>query len=195
VSDGLEDENASAAFKKVQGFFLQLKRLGVASLLVHHANKSGREMRGSTALETTFEVILGLTKPNIARMGEARFVAEFSKFRGKGDVRLQKREWKLTETGWDVSEDLPDDPRLDPVYLALKSHRFTSANQIGNELGMHRSTVLRRIERLVILGVLKKDEQHEFFSKARDLAKSNAENGWDEHYPDVAATALVDETF
>ena len=46
LSDGLDDENAATSFKKVQGFFLQLKRLGVATVLVHHSTKNGTAMRG-----------------------------------------------------------------------------------------------------------------------------------------------------
>ena len=46
LSDSLEDENDATQFKKVQDFFLQMKRCGVATLLVHHSNKGGKQMRG-----------------------------------------------------------------------------------------------------------------------------------------------------
>ena len=42
LSTGLDDENDATAFKQVQELFMELKRAGVATILVHHANKGGR---------------------------------------------------------------------------------------------------------------------------------------------------------
>lgn len=197
LSEGLEDENAAAAFKQVQGFLLELKRLGVATLLVHHANKSGHDMRGSTALETTFEVILGLKKPSVPKTGEARFVAEFGKFRGKGDERLQAREWSLAEDGWSITEALPEDPKSDSVYKALKSLRFKSMVEIAKELGVNKSTVSRRIQRLIAHGALKKDEHFEIFDMVREIQREERDGLPDWGEPDhgtETAEALL-ETF
>lgn len=182
LSDGLEDENAAAAFKQVQGFLLELKRLGVATLLVHHANKTGNDMRGSTALATTFEIILGLKKPTVPKTGEARFVAEFGKFRGKGDVRLQTREWTLTDKGWSVSEELPEDPKQDSVFRAIMSYRFKSLTEVSKELGIDKSTATRKVQRLIARGALKKDEHWEIFSKVKEMERQETHElpDWEE---------------
>lgn len=180
LTDDLDDENDSTCFKKVQDFFLQLKRAGVATILVHHSNKSGKAMRGSTALETTFEVILGLEKPQISSPGQAKFVAKFSKFRGKGDERLADRTWNLADEGWEISEAAPDDPSEDPIFLALKSLQFTNQSQIAKALGTSKSTVSRRLNSFEAHGLLKPDEATELFAKARDLKAIEAkdEPGW-----------------
>ncbi|WP_226553413.1 AAA family ATPase [Celeribacter naphthalenivorans] len=169
LSEGLDDENDSTSFKQVQDFFLQLKRAGIATVLVHHSNKQGKAMRGSTALAATFEAIIGLEKPRISSPGQAKFVAKFNKFRGKGDERLADRTWSLGDDGWLVSEANPEDPSDDPTLAALKSLQFTSRAQIAEELGVNKSTVTRRIQQWEKLGILKEGEADELFSKASEL--------------------------
>ncbi|MEX1662207.1 AAA family ATPase [Thioclava sp. 15-R06ZXC-3] len=169
LSDSLEDENASSEFKRVQDFFLQMKRAGIATILVHHANKGGKGMRGSTALETTFEVILGLQRPKVVAPGEACFHTNFTKFRGKGDHRLESRKWTLGDKGWEVSDSEPDNPEEDPVYIALKTLDFVNQNEIAEKLGINKGTVSRRLSKLKEQGVLKDREVDEAFQSAKKL--------------------------
>ena len=58
-----EDENSAAEFNAVTEFLLRLKARGVATMLVHHANKGGDNFRGSSKLAATFETIVKLEKP------------------------------------------------------------------------------------------------------------------------------------
>ncbi|GGL71070.1 AAA family ATPase [Wenxinia marina] len=169
LTDDLEDENASVAFKKVQDFFLNLKRLGVATILVHHSNKGGKQMRGSSALETTFEVIIGLKKPSIARPGQASFVLEFGKYRAQGDHSLDTQTWTLDGGRWVTSAHLPDDPAENPFFKALKSGRYVSHAEIGRALGVNRSTALRRVNAICAMGHLSRAEVNELFRRAKDL--------------------------
>ena len=57
----VEDENAASSFNAIQQFLLQLKVQGVATMLVHHAGKSG-DFRGSSKLAATFETIIKLER-------------------------------------------------------------------------------------------------------------------------------------
>ena len=158
LSDTLEDENDATVFKKVQDFFLQLKRLGIATILVHHSNKGGKAMRGSSAMETTFEVIIGLRKDRISRPGEAKFVATFDKYRRKGDDMIVAQAWTFEDGDWAVGEPLPEDMSSDPVILALRSTRFANLSAIAKALGVHASTVTRRIQAAEANEVLKRGE-------------------------------------
>jgi hypothetical protein len=169
LSDGLEDENDAGQFKKLQGFLLDMKRAGIVAILVHHANKGGRQMRGSTALETTFEVILGLTKAPLSRPGQASFKTEFGKFRAEGDHRLAARTWTLGEGGWIITDAEPEVGQEDPVVLALRSLDFTTMQEVGDKLGITKSAVSRRLKKARELGDLKDNEAEELFRKARNL--------------------------
>lgn len=172
LSADLADENDSTAFKSIQKLFLELKRAGVSAILVHHANKGGQSMRGSTALEATFEIIVGLKKPKVSAPGQAKFRVEFTKFRSKGDIRLEPRMWTLKETGWAITDELPDDPKDDPVYSAVKKMQFTSMQEIGDALGVSKATVSRRLKVLNELGVLKEAERRNYFEKAKELRQA-----------------------
>ncbi|OOY27920.1 hypothetical protein BMI90_08430 [Thioclava sp. L04-15] len=182
LSDALQDENASSEFKRVQDFFLQMKRAGIATILVHHANKNGRDMRGSTALATTFEVILGLQRPKVAAPGEACFQTVFTKFRGMGDRRLETRRWTLGAHGWEVSDSEPDEPRDDPVYAALKSLEFVNQTEIAERLGMNKATVSRRLSKLRAQGVLRDREVDDDFEKAKRLREERLYADVDEEF-------------
>ena len=169
LSSGLDDENDATAFKKVQDLFLELKREGVSTILVHHANKGGHSMRGSTALEATFEIIVGLKKPKVSAPGQAKFRAEFTKYRSKGDHRIANRVWTLEANGWNVAEDVPEDPKEDPVYAALKSLQYTSGREIAEALGMGKTTVANRLNYLIAMKAITKAERDECYKQARSL--------------------------
>ena len=105
-ADGLADENDATAFRSVMGFLLKMKQAGKTAILVHHANKSGNDARGSTALEATFEVKLGLHRPKVSKADTASFIAEFGKLRTKGaDSVSRPRVWTLGASGWTVEDD------------------------------------------------------------------------------------------
>lgn len=172
MSEGLREENAAAEFKPLQGLFMELKRAGVAAILVHHANKSGKDLRGSTALETTFEVILGLLKPGVRRPGKASFVTEFTKFRGQGDERLEARTWELGEGGWSIADQVFEDAREDPVVRAVRSLDFVTQEEIAAKLGLDKSTVSRRLKRAEAQGTLRPGELRDRFKSAKELRES-----------------------
>lgn len=80
----VSDENSTAAMAPVLEFLMRLKQAGIGCVLVHHSGKSATATyRGSSALATTFEAILGLKAPegNAARSG-AGFEMRWEKFRG-----------------------------------------------------------------------------------------------------------------
>ncbi len=170
VSDGLEDENASVAFKSVQSFFLSMKQMGIATILIHHSRKDGQALRGSQAMEVTFEVILGLSKDHLGSPGQASFIAKFQKNRSRGDARLEPRLWTLTDRdGWRLSDDVPEDAAKDAVIHAVRSLEFVSQTEIAERLGLNKSTVSRRISRAEARGDLKLNEAHDCFEQATKL--------------------------
>ncbi|MBY2985102.1 AAA family ATPase [Rhizobium leguminosarum] len=167
-ADGLADENDATAFRSIMGFLLMMKQAGKTAIVVHHANKSGKDARGSTALEATFEVKLGLERPPVEKPGEASFVTQFGKFRGRGNDSLRPRVWTLKDSGWDVQDDTGSaDGR---VMEALRSLKFVNQAQLAQALGMAQSSVSKALKRCVILGVAKQDEIERLFISARSLS-------------------------
>lgn len=171
-ADGLTDENDAVAFKTVMAFLMKMKAAGKTAILVHHANKAGTAARGSSALEATFEVILGLQAPKVAKPGEAAFIATFGKYRAKGNESLGARRWTLSEEGWVVADD--DQSVEGRVLEALRSLEFTTQAEIAKALGSSPPTVSRAMRKLVAQGLLKDGEEIGLFKKAKDIRQQDA---------------------
>lgn len=172
VADGLEDENEAVAFRTVQSFMLRMKQAGITTILVHHARKDGQEPRGSTALATTFEVILGLKKPSVPVHGKASFVAAFSKFRAQGGLSTAPRTWTLGEAGWAVEEDPEDE--LTATLNAIQSLRFVSQKEVAVALGITEGAMTKRIRRIIATGRITEDGVKDALGRARKLREADA---------------------
>jgi AAA domain len=84
----VEDENAASSFNAIQQFLLQLKVQGVATILVHHANKTGKDFRGSSKLAATFETIIRLERlRDKSTHDTAQFRVRWDKVRAGGPKR------------------------------------------------------------------------------------------------------------
>src|SRR5262249_40124181 len=104
----VDDENSAAAMSPVLDFLLTLKQAHVACVLVHHSNKAATGARGSSKLEATFEVIIGLQKVKDALadpgMG-AMFGLAWTKYRGLKDATICDRKvWLSTDAATGKSE-------------------------------------------------------------------------------------------
>jgi len=75
-------ENESQSWQSMQSWLLDLRRRGMAVLLVHHAGKSG-DQRGTSAREDIMDTVISLRRPKIYNMAEgARFQVHLTKARG-----------------------------------------------------------------------------------------------------------------
>jgi len=176
VADGLQDENDATAFRCVQSFLLRMKQAGITTILVHHARKDGQEPRGSTALATTFEAILGLKKPSVPVHGKASFVASFSKFRAQGGASTTPRTWTLEEDGWTVKEDPEDE--LTATLSAIQSLQFVAQKELAVHFGVTEGGMSKRIQKLVASGRITKEGVWDYLGRARKLreAEESGEN-------------------
>ncbi len=166
LSEGLEDENDAGQFKPLQGLFMQLKAAKVGAILIHHANKSHKQMRGSTALETTFEVIIGLKRPDVwtAHRG-ATFDLEFTKFRGERDDRTDSKTWSLLKgSGWELAKAESEEAKDLPAVRLLKTGQYTTQAEIAKELDVDPGTVSRQLQKAVDAGVLTETNKKRWFA-------------------------------
>ena len=183
VADGLDDENDAVAFRCVQSFMLRMKQTGITTILVHHARKDGQEPRGSTALATTFEVILGLKKPSVPVHGRASFVATFSKFRAQGNQSTSPRTWTLGETGWTVEEDPEDE--LVATLRAIQSLKFSTQKDLATHFGITEGAMSKRINRLVASGQITRDGVKDALGRAGKLREAEATDTFVSYDPDA----------
>lgn len=182
-ADDLDDENDATAFRSTMDFFLMMKQAKKTVLVVHHANKGGASPRGSTAFEATFEVMLGLKKPEVSRTDVASFIADFGKIRTKGDDSVAKPHlWTLTETGWEVYED--EDAKVHRLLEALRTRDYVNQTELGKALGINQSNVSRTLTRAVLTNHITRDEIDNLFIQARQIRKGEDLEGFDSDLDD-----------
>jgi hypothetical protein len=182
LSDSLGDENSAGSMKPALNMMLKLKQSGIATILVHHANKLGKSYRGSTAIAATFEVILALQEvkaPDKERRNSAGFLLHTEKFRGRRDDTMADRRMFLVNDRWEV--DGEEEQRANRVVDAIRSQQYVNQTEVADAIGIHTGTTSREIKRAIILGLITETERDECFARAVKLRE-------------LAAVDVVDET-
>ena len=109
---GLQEENDNSEWNnKINPFLRDLRAMGVACLLLHHAGKDNkRGLRGASAMGAMAHNIFRLTDHDKKMHGEAWFVLTKNKQRAAGrgfkDFSLKYYQNEdQTETSWDITKD------------------------------------------------------------------------------------------
>jgi hypothetical protein len=77
------DENSNSEQDSLIRFMLQLRHLGYSVVLIHHSGKNG-EQRGASRREDQLDTVIKLSaSAEPSPMGNAKFLLEFSKKRGR----------------------------------------------------------------------------------------------------------------
>jgi putative DNA primase/helicase len=180
----VEDENAASSFNAIQDFLLRLKTAGVATMLIHHAGKSG-DFRGSSKLAATFETIIRLERPAVdAGRGEARFRVVWDKVRSGGPGR-HVREAVATldsvtaptgglKTSW--TYEAGNLGRLDELRLRLEAGEFAFQTEAADLFGISKMQVSKDIKRGIQLGMFTDFEVRKWLGKGKAMrAKGKTE--------------------
>ncbi len=147
--------NDPDSWTAVQRWLMALRRLGVAVLVVHHANKKG-DQRGTSRREDVLDLVMSMRRPGDyeAREG-ARFELRFEKARGlvgedvepidvrmaQDSVGVMRWDWRPAHMG-----------QLDRVAALLKDG--LNATQVARELGFSTAKGYRLRKRAVELGLV-----------------------------------------
>ncbi|HWX49186.1 MAG TPA: AAA family ATPase [Roseomonas sp.] len=156
LTDSIKDENGAADVKPFLKFLLKMKRDGVATIVLHHANKGGSSYRGSTGIATTFEVIMGLQRPKTAAPSQMVFTLGFEKFREKRDETLATRSFELKEYKWTVTED--DESDMARLVQAIRSCELTTQQGAGDSLGFSKDKTSKVLKKAVANGIITKQQ-------------------------------------
>jgi AAA domain len=144
------DRNGAECWSAVQRFLIHLRRENVAVLVVHHADKKGRQ-RGTSEREDLLDLVLSLRRPRdyVPRDG-ARFEIHFEKARSLWGNAVDPIEARLATDSEGVPRWSWQPARrgeLDRVAALLKAG--LNPNQIARELGISKSKSYRLRERLM----------------------------------------------
>ncbi len=147
-------ENEAESWHPIATWILQLRRRGLAVLLVHHAGKGGQQ-RGTSKREDLLDVVIGLSRPKDYEPSQgARFVLEFTKARNLAGDCASSLELELggTEERAEWKFSTLEASTFDRV-VALANEGLSQA-EIAIELDLNKSNVSRHMRRAKELGLI-----------------------------------------
>jgi KaiC/GvpD/RAD55 family RecA-like ATPase len=173
----VEDENAASSFNAIQQFLLQLKVQGVATMLVHHAGKSG-DFRGSSKLAATFETILKLERlGSDVEHGAAAFRVCWHKVRAGGPKRkvrevaarlIQVEQFdKPAASVWDYATAEID--RLYELKERLEAGEFLNQKEIAHHFGVTPTMAGKYVAKGLSVALWTKEQIGRWFAKGKSL--------------------------
>ena len=141
-------ENESQSWTPMQTWLLDLRRRGMAVLLVHHAGKSG-DQRGTSAREDIMDTVISLRRPTTYSVAEgARFEVHLTKARGIVGEDAMPFEVHLRSEGnqliWDVNELV----NVQAEQLKQLLAEGFSIRDCADEMGLTKSVVHRLKKKL-----------------------------------------------
>lgn len=157
-----ESEKDVSAWAPAQAWLLMLRRRGIASWLVHHANRQGGA-RGHSKREDVMDVILKLSRPEGYRQDQgARFRIEFDKARGFYGAAAEPFVAGLGMTGWTVEEDEGPAPRVqrlrDEVLAYVTANPGCSSRAVTDNIHGRATDIRTLLETLGESGCLRKSD-------------------------------------
>ena len=120
------DENVKHEFDPINQFFIQLRYLGISTMLIHHNNKMGIQ-RGSIGKEDNMDFCIQLQRPpNYNPEDGARFVTNFTK------ARIPSRDLaKVTDYEFQLIAD--EAGCLEWTYRTVKENNKAAILQLLND--------------------------------------------------------------
>jgi hypothetical protein len=156
---GIEDENSAAAMAPVLQLLLRVKQAGHGCILIHHSDKGGRNFRGSSALNTTFEIVLGLRRLEGHTAGTgAGFELTWDKFRGKPSGATRDIEAMLSGEPPQWTRKPAAGAEMVALLDTVRSGKFRTQRAIAAELGMEEFQLTRLKARAIARGEITQEE-------------------------------------
>lgn len=145
-------ENEAESWLPIADWILNLRRRGIAVILIHHAGKGGQQ-RGTSKREDLLDVVIGLSRPTDYDPSQgAVFVSEFTKARNLTGEDAESLELKLggdadrASWTWGTVESSTYDRIVALTKEGLKP------GEICVELDINKSTVSRHLRKARELG-------------------------------------------
>jgi len=146
-------ENESESWGAAQGWALRMRASGRSVLWIHHSGKGG-DQRGTSRREDVLDTVIALRRPPDYEATEgAHFELTYTKSRGfygddaePLDVRLDTMPDGRQEWTWAKLEGVSE------AKIGELKQSGMSVREIGNELGLSKSAVHRRLKALGMEG-------------------------------------------
>jgi hypothetical protein len=150
-------ENEADDWEKVLGWLLRFRRAGIAVVIIHHANRDGNEMRGTSRREDAAFWVVKISQNHDfteMRIGTT-LTSSFTKNRDDGGHREKSIDWSfVTANGHTNVTWRPTDTR-EIIYELIRNGVDSNAD-IAAELGITKGAVSQHANQLIVGGFVKK---------------------------------------
>lgn len=147
-------ENDADDWETVLPWLLNLRREGIAVCIVHHAGRSGANMRGTSRREDAAFWVMRLDAPNGAEdFPGARFVGRFTKYREGEESERGPWQWTFSTVGTQTTVHHSHMENLD-LFLQIVRDGLESCSDIAVEMAVSKGTVSKWAKKAVESGRL-----------------------------------------
>jgi len=166
LSSSLRDENDATSWNPLNDLIIALKGIGVATLIVHHSNRSRLGgYRGSSNITATLEVSLKLEQIEDELEYEgAQFKVHVDKGRRLGAKALEGKVFRLPPSGggWECgfNETGPETE----VVSELRTLRYRTQGELAKALRMSQGEISKKLKSAIRLGTITETEKKDCFA-------------------------------
>lgn len=148
-------ENENDDFDKIKDWLLSLRRRGITVLIVHHAGRSGDNMRGGSRREDPAHWILSLKDASADDSGHKQFITSFTKCRNcQGRDALPLR-WTLSDDEGSITPSCEPYSGKDALLAHIREG-IGNNGELAEMLGVKPGTVSKWAKKLMDAGLVKK---------------------------------------
>jgi hypothetical protein len=165
------EENKADEWEKMLPWLLELRRLGISVIIIHHSGHDSTRMRGTVKREDSASWVLRLDdqRQDYSEAG-AHFITRFRKLRGNKPAL--DYQWRYEPSGTGVLVTVKEANRA-AIVLQWVRDGLVSCGAIAREMGVSEGTVSKLATRLMKEGMLAK--------KGRDYVEKLPGKNGNEH--------------
>jgi hypothetical protein len=153
-------ENEADSWEQVLSWLLMLRQSGIAIIIVHHANRNGNEMRGTSRREDAADWVIKVS-PNFkfAKIDKGTaFTTTFTKNREDNGDHEESMDWTFVTEDGKTNVNWKRTDLETRIYELIKS-RVEYCSDIAEGLNRSKVEICRCAKKLQDMGLIKKEGQ------------------------------------
>ena len=169
LSSSLRDENDASSWNPLNDLIISLKGIGVATLLVHHSNRSrSGGNRGSSNIAATLEVSLKLEPVEGESEYEgAQFKVHVDKGRRLGAKALEGKIFRLPPEGGEWQCGFNETGPEAQIVIELRTLTYRNQKELAKALGISQGEVSKKLKNAISVGMITEAEKKACFAGKR----------------------------
>jgi biotin operon repressor len=152
-------ENEADSWEQVLSWLLMLRQSGIAIIIVHHTNRDGNEMRGTSRREDAADWVIKVS-PNFkfAKIDKGTaFTTTFTKNREDNGDHEESMDWTFVTEDGKTNVNWKSTDLETRVYELIRNDGMELCSDIAEGLGINKMDVSKCAKRLMDKGFIRKE--------------------------------------